>query len=178
MLIQDLPPDKRVPYTEDMSQIRILMSIQTRYAKKIFCGEKQWEFRKSLPRCRSDDKLTVVVYSSGGERSIVGEFRVGRIVRCPLNELMRLTGYDTDERAVQWFSRYYAGQKRCGALEILAPVRYDQPISLSQLRQVLPAFRPPQNFWYIWPGSELAVLLNGISVMRPDTPPKPLKYRR
>ena len=79
---------------------------------------------------------------------------------------------------MQWFSRYYAGRKQCGALEILASVRYDQPISLSQLRQVLPAFRPPQNFWYIQPGSELVALLNGISVMRPDTPPKPLKYRR
>ena len=161
-----------------MSQIRILMSIQTRYAKKIFCGEKQWEFRKSLPRYSKDDELTVVVYSSGGERSIVGEFRVGRIVRCPLDELMRLTGYDTDEQAVQWFSHYYAGRRVCSALEILAPVRYGRPIYLARLRQSMPAFRPPQNFWYIQPGSELAVLLNGISVMRPDTPPKPLKYRR
>ncbi len=84
MLIRDLPPDKRVPYTEDMSQIRILMSIQTRYAKKIFCGEKQWEFRKSLPRHSKDDELTVVVYSSGGDRAVIGEFRVGRVMRCPL----------------------------------------------------------------------------------------------
>lgn len=164
-------------YTVSMSRY-ILMSIQTRYAEKIFRGEKRWEFRKSLPRHSKDDKLTVVVYSSGGDRAVIGEFRVGRVMRCPLDELMWLTGYDTDEQAVQWFSRYYAGRKQCGALEILAPVRYDQPISLSQLRQVLPAFRPPQNFWYIWPDSELAALLNGISVMRPDTPPKPLKYRR
>ena len=164
-------------YTVSMSRY-ILMSIQNRYAEKIFRGEKRWEFRKSLPRHSKDDKLTVVVYSSGGDRAVIGEFRVGRVMRCPLDELMWLTGYDTDEQAVQWFSRYYAGRKQCGALEILAPVRYDQPISLSQLRQVLPAFRPPQNFWYIWPDSELAALLNGISVMRPDTPPKPLKYRR
>lgn len=109
MLIPYLPPDKRVPYTEDMSQIRILMSIQTRYAEKIFRGEKRWEFRKSLPRHSKDDELTVVVYSSGGDRAVIGEFRVGRVMRCPLDELMRLTGYDTDEQAVQWFSRYYAG---------------------------------------------------------------------
>lgn len=164
-------------YTVGMSRY-ILMSIQTRYAEKIFRGEKRWEFRKSLPRHSKDNELTVVVYSSGGDRAVIGEFRVGRVMRCPLDELMRLTGYDTDEQAVQWFSRYYVGRKQCGALEILAPVRYDQPISLSQLRQVLPAFHPPQNFRYIWPGSELAALLNGISVMRPDTPPKPLKYRR
>lgn len=164
-------------YTVGMSRY-ILMSIQTRYAEKIFRGEKRWEFRKSLPRHSKDDELTVVVYSSGGDRAVIGEFRVGRVMRYPLDELMRLTGYDTDEQAVQWFSRYYAGRKQCGALEILAPVRYDQPISLSQLCQVMPAFRPPQNFRYIWPGSELAALLNGISVMRPDTPPKPLKYRR
>ena len=173
-----MPPDKRVPYTEDMSQIRILMSIQTRYAEKIFRGEKRWEFRKSLPRHSKDDELTVVVYSSGGDRAVIGEFRVGRVMRCPLDELMWLTGYDTDEQAVQWFSRYYAGRKQCGALEILAPVRYDQPISLARLRQSMPAFRPPQNFRYIWPDSDLAALLDGISVMRPDTPPKPLKYRR
>lgn len=164
-------------YTVGMSRY-ILMSIQTRYAEKIFRGEKRWEFRKSLPRYSKDDELTVVVYSSGGDRAVIGEFRVGHVMCCPLDELMRLTGYDTDEQAVQWFSRYYVGRKQCGALEILASVRYDQPISLSQLRQVLPAFRPPQNFWYIQPCSELAALLNGISVMRPDTPPKPLKYRR
>ena len=163
-------------YTVSMSRY-ILISIQTRYAEKIFRGEKQWEFRKSLPRHSKDDELTVVVYSSGGDRAVIGEFRVGRVMRCPLDELMRLTGYDTDERAVQWFSHYYAGRRVCSALEILAPVRYGRPISLARLHQSMPAFRPPQNFWYIWPGSELAVLLNGISVMRPDTPPKPLKYR-
>ena len=160
-----------------MRQIRILMSIQTRYAEKIFRGEKRWEFRKSLPRCRSDDKLTVVVYSSGGERSIVGEFRVGRIVRCPLNELMRLTGYDTDEQAVQWFSRYYAGRKQCGALEILAPVRYGRPISLARLRQSMPAFRPPQNFWYIWPDSDLVVQLSDVSTICPNALSKLSKPR-
>lgn len=52
-------------YTVGMSRY-ILMSIQTRYAEKIFRGEKRWEFRKSLPRHSKDDELTVVVYSSGG----------------------------------------------------------------------------------------------------------------
>ena len=164
-----MPPDKRVPYTEDMSQIRILMSIQTRYAKKIFCGEKQWEFRKSLPRHSKDDELTVVVYSSGGDRAVIGEFRVGRVMRCPLDELMRLTGYDTDEQAVQWFSHYYAGRRVCSALEILAPVRYGRPISLARLRQSMPAFRPPQNFRYIWPDSDLAAQLSEMSTICPDT---------
>ena len=177
MLIQDLPPDKRVPYTEDMSQIRILMSIQTRYAKKIFCGEKQWEFRKSLPRYSKDDELTVVVYSSGGDRAVIGEFRVGRVMRCPLDELMRLTGYAADERAVQWLSHYYAGRRVCSALEILAAVRYDQPISLSQLRQVLPAFRPPQNFRYIWSDSDLAIQLSEVSTICPNTLSKLSKSR-
>ena len=51
-------------YTVGMSRY-ILMSIQTRYAEKIFRGEKRWEFRKSLPRHSKDDELTVVVYSSG-----------------------------------------------------------------------------------------------------------------
>ena len=172
-----MPPDKRVPYTEDMSQIRILMSIQTRHAKKIFCGEKQWEFRKSLPRRSKDDELTVVVYSSGGDRAVIGEFRVGRVMRCPLDELMRLTGYDTDEQAVQWFSRYYAGRKQCGALEILASVRYDQPISLARLRQSMPAFRPPQNFRYIWSDSDLAIQLSEVSTICPNTLSKLSKSR-
>lgn len=163
-------------YTVGMSRY-ILMSIQTRYAEKIFRGEKRWEFRKSLPRHSKDDELTVVVYSSGGDRAVIGEFRVGRVMRCPLDELMRLTGYDTDEQAAQWFSRYYAGRKQCGALEILAPVRYDQPISLARLRQSMPAFRPPQNFWYIWPDSDLAVQLSEVSTICPNALSKLSKPR-
>lgn len=164
-------------YTVGMSRY-ILMSIQTRYAEKIFRGEKRWEFRKSLPRYSKDDELTVVVYSSGGDRAVIGEFRVGRVMRCPLDELMRLTGYDTDEQAMQWFSRYYAGQKQCGALEILAPVRYGRSISLARLRQSMPAFRPPQNFRYIWPDSDLAVQLSEVSTICPNTLPKLSKPHR
>ena len=152
-------------YTVGMSRY-ILMSIQTRYAEKIFRGEKRWEFRKSLPRHSKDDELTVVVYSSGGDRAVIGEFRVGRVMRCPLDELMRLTGYDTDEQAAQWFSRYYAGRKQCGALEILA-----------RLRQSMPAFRPPQNFWYIWPDSDLAVQLSEVSTICPNALSKLSKPR-
>lgn len=143
-----------------MSEKKILMSIKTKYADKILDGSKKWEFRKSIPKLEHSDTLDVVIYSSQGDRAIVGEFRVGRIARCSLKELMSITGYEDDPDAVSWFTAYYATRSLCSALEVTSPIKYGSPISLLDIRGRLRDFRPPQSFMYITPGSDLDNLIS------------------
>jgi len=132
-----------------------LLSIQTKYAKRIFDGTKTWEFRKSPPRLAEGEALEIVVYSSKEEKAIIGSFKAGRILRCPLAELMAATGYADDAEAVAWFASYYKGSALCSAIEIREPVRFRNPLPLQAVRARIPNFRPPQNFVYMARDSEL-----------------------
>jgi len=137
-----------------------LMSIMTKHSKKIFDGTKKWEFRKIPPRIGTEDVLEIVVYSSKVEKAIVGKFKAGRILYCSFNELMRITEYENDKEAVEWFSSYYKGKELCCAIEVQNPVKYKEPIKLNIVNNEIPTFRPPQNFIYINDVSELIVLIS------------------
>ena len=55
----------------------ILLSIKTEYANKILNGSKKYEFRGwKLP----DNVEYVVIYSSGVEKKIVGQFRIEKVI--------------------------------------------------------------------------------------------------
>ena len=131
--------------------MRILMSIQTTYARKIFSGRKRWEFRKSIPReaAESPSPVVVVVYSSGEDRAIIGEFKIGRVVKTSFPELMRLTGMKNDADAVRWLSEYYKNRRVCSAIQVGNFRLYANAIRLDELQRRVPEFRPPQNFIYL-----------------------------
>ncbi|MCT4612510.1 MAG: hypothetical protein N4A47_03985 [Clostridia bacterium] len=147
-----------------MEKKKILMSINTKYSRKIFKGTKLWEFRKAIPRIEETDELEVVVYSSQEEKAIVGSFKAGQILRCSLDELMEKTGYSDDSDAVEWFSAYYGDRKICSAIEVIEPIEYEKPITLNEIREVIPSFRPPQNFVYITSESNLEEVLEPFEV--------------
>lgn len=140
----------------------ILMSIQSRYARKIFCGSKFWEFRKSVPRdvVTTLYPSTVVVYSAGDEQAITGEFQVGRILATSFEQLMKSTGTEKDNHAVLWLRRYYGTNKICSAIEIKSAKLYKKPITLSDIKLRIPSFRPPQNFIYLRNQPQLVDMLN------------------
>lgn len=141
--------------------ITVLMSIRTKYASKIFAGTKKWEFRKAVPTqlVNSLFPARIVVYSSEEERAIVGDFRVGRVVRTTLQKLMAITGHADDPAAVEWFREYYRGRTTCCAIEVLEPRRYDTPFDLPSLREALGGFVPPQSFAYVGEKDRLRSLL-------------------
>lgn len=148
----------------DMSEPRekkeILMSIVTKQARKILDGSKSWEFRKNLPKVSENTDLTVVMYSAGKEKAIIGQFSVDRTLRCPLKELLETTGYAGDPEAEAWFSDYYKERNICTALGVGEVIEYASPILLSQIKKITPSFRPPQNFMYIQPSSLLRQLVD------------------
>lgn len=127
----------------------ILMSIQTKYAQKIFSGKKGWEFRKAVPSYSPLFSTAIVVYSAGEDKAIIGEFLIKRIVKADFENLMHITKQSGDEDALEWFKRYYKNAKTCSAIEVGKTFLYEHPLSLDKIREVYPNFRPPQNFIYL-----------------------------
>jgi predicted transcriptional regulator len=138
----------------------ILMSIRSKYARKILDGSKTWEYRKNAPRI-SGPLLpsTVFIYSSGEDKAIVGEFTCGNVVRAPFSELISKTNLQSDPEAVGWMRKYYKGVRHCTALEVSGTQRYPEPLPLSEIKRKIPGFRPPQNFFYVPSDSRLNELL-------------------
>lgn len=135
--------------TQPAQTCTVLMSIVTKQAQKIMEGTKEYEFRKALPRVKEGDSTRVIVYSSQQDKAVIGQFMVGKILRCSLDDLMRETGYADDSKAYEWFSNYYNGREVCSALQATQVQRYEQPITLADIRAVDGNFRPPQLFMYL-----------------------------
>ena len=88
----------------------------------------------------------MVVYASGNVRAIVGEFRVGRVIRGSAEEVWRRV---TSERGSgvggdAW--RYIRGAERAMALEVVEPVLYPRRVGLEEIRRIVPGWNPPLSY--------------------------------
>jgi predicted transcriptional regulator len=135
-----------------------LMSIRPKFALQIFRGEKRFELRRLRGRPISPGSL-IIVYVSGNIRSIMGEFRVGRVIvgnpRRVWREAAGTPGAGLDED--DW--PYIKGSKAAMALEVVDARTYPRPISLEELRSIFPGWNPPMSFRPIGEGDPLVELL-------------------
>jgi len=122
-----------------------LLSIKPRYADAIINGEKIYEFRKTLFK-RNTRK--VYIYSTYPIQRIVGTFDVGEIIEDhPENlwlQLRKFSGLSSPE-----FFSYFYGHENGFAIQIKSVKRFETPVDP---RNLIPAFRPPQSFYYLTSG--------------------------
>jgi len=131
----------------------VLLSVKPVYSKKIFSGEKKYEFRKQKPKFLTD---MVFVYESSPTRGIVGEFRVKRIHSGTPKRIWQKCkeASGIDERA---YLNYCNGTKIIHAFEIDEAFRFESPIDPFA---VFPDFKPPQSFSYFKNSSLFKMLEN------------------
>lgn len=123
----------------------VLMSIEPEWVQKIFNRRKKYEYRKVAPA--TSPPFPVVVYSTSPQKEIVGEIEVVDSLSEPPNALIDQTIADTPHHRDE--IRQYFGDRDVGhALGIGTIVEYDQPVSLSEMREKH-NLNPPQNFSYI-----------------------------
>lgn len=125
--------------------MRVLLSIRPEFAQKILDGQKRYEYRRRVFREPVD---TVLIYSTMPEGRIVGEFKVGAILHCEVEELWVRT-QDYAGVSHERFSDYFGDKQEGFALKIESVQVYDDPINP---RQALEGFRPPQSFCYLSDG--------------------------
>lgn len=121
--------------------MKILMSIKSEYADKILNGTKIYELRKKPLR---NEINTIVIYSSGKVKKIVGEFEIDFVIKDIPENIWDLgetvLGISKDK-----FFDYYKNSKYAYAIKIKNIKKYKIPKELSNFG----INKAPQSFCYI-----------------------------
>ena len=124
--------------------MNVLLSIKPKYVVEIMNGNKRYEFRKSIFRCREDVEL-VYVYSTSPVKKIVGVFTIETIIEDhPKNlweSFREFSGIVEEE-----FFSYFGGNKKGFAIAIGDVEVFEDPIDP---KISIPGFVPPQSFRYV-----------------------------
>ncbi|RLG77621.1 MAG: DNA-binding protein [Thermoprotei archaeon] len=123
----------------------VLMSVKPVFANEILSGTKKYELRSKGQRIETGD--VVIVYASAPVKSIVGLFRVGEVFIVEYPELVRLFQRGVLRGVTERDIQFMYGKKRpILVLEVVEPKRIATPITLAELREIMPGFRPPINY--------------------------------
>lgn len=119
----------------------ILLSIKPEYVKRIFSGEKKYEYRKHLSQ-ESVDKI--IVYSTDPEQKVVGEIEVTGTLQMSPTRLWEQTKRDAGISREK-FRKYFKGCKAAFAYQLGETTMYEAPKELSDYG----ISQAPQSFVYI-----------------------------
>jgi len=122
--------------------VKALLSIKPEFAKKIFSGEKGFEFRKAA---FAQDVTSVIVYVTAPVGRIVGEFEVANVWQDTPASLWQKTKESAGITA-QFFFEYFKGRNKAIAIEIAKPTLYAKEINPYKGNK---KFTPPQSFCYV-----------------------------
>ncbi|UXD21543.1 DNA-binding protein [Ignicoccus pacificus DSM 13166] len=142
---------------EDVETPVMLLSIKPKYAQRILSGYKKFELRTWIGLDFYPGML-VVMYVSGNVKSIVGEFRVGKVYKGrPEYVWGRLIEEGGEERTGVGDEDYLyiARARKAMAIEVLEPKKYKRPVKLEELRLIIPGWLPPMSHAFMGPGDPL-----------------------
>lgn len=122
--------------------MKILLSIKPEFAEKIFSGEKQFEFRRTIFK---DKRVTkVVVYASSPVQKVIGEFDIDVVLNDDIDILWQKTKKQSGI-TYDFFASYFTNKKEGYAIKVKNYRRYKKPLCLKSDFQL----HPPQSFVYL-----------------------------
>ena len=121
--------------------MKILMSIKTEYANKIFDRIKLYELRKKPLKENVD---TIIVYSSVKVKKVVGEFKIEKIIKDSPDKIWNL-GEEVLGIDKKSFYEYFKHSKYAYAIKIKDVIKYDIPKDLRDFG----INKAPQSFCYL-----------------------------
>jgi predicted transcriptional regulator len=122
----------------------VLLGIKPKYAEDILSGSKKWEYRRRPPLV--EEPTPMALYASEKAKAIVGMCLVTKILREPLESLIKLTISETTSTE-EGLKEYFKGLSLCSALRVEKPLRFE--MKLNEIRKTTPGFFAPQNFYYL-----------------------------
>lgn len=131
-----MPADRRV----------LLLSIRPRFADMILAGSKTVELRRVRPGVEPGDR--VLLYASSPVRELIGSCTVTALDVGQPDDVWSSHGSRTGVTRAE-FDSYFEGAARSVAISLKEPRRVRRPRTLSELRERLPGFSPPQSFGYL-----------------------------
>ena len=135
-----------------------LISIRPVYAYQIFRGTKRYELRRGVAG-QIPEGAVMVVYASGNVRAIIGEFRVGAVVRGSAEHVWSVVMSDKESgvRGDAW--HYIRGAQNAMALEVVEPRLYPRRVTLEEIRRIVPGWNPPLSYKLLREGEPLYELI-------------------
>ncbi len=131
--------------------MNVLLSIRPKYVEAIIKGDKRYEFRKTIFRDKSIER--VYIYSTSPVKKIVGAFRIGNIIEDHPEHLWEQLKEFSGLNDIEFFS-YFSGNERGFAIEIEDLEEFKNPVDP---RDSIPGFVPPQSFCYM----DTSIVLGG-----------------
>lgn len=122
----------------------LLMSIKTKHAKKIFSGEKTFEYRTKSINQKNLNKYCLI-YSSEEQRSVIGYVVFDYIVEGDCDYLIK----NTEPEDVNLLKHYFGSKEKCFALHIKEYEEFDNPITINELKKYDAKFNIPQYYRYV-----------------------------
>ena len=121
--------------------MKVLMSIKTEYTNKILDKIKLYELRK---KPFNENVDTVIIYSSGKVKKVVGEFKIDEIIKDSPDNIWNL-GEDVLGIDKKSFYEYFKYSEFAYAIKIKDVIKYDMPKDLKDFG----INKAPQSFCYI-----------------------------
>ena len=134
----------------------MLLSLKPRWAEEILLGSKKWEYRRVTMHIKPGARM--LFYASKNVHAIVGEALIETILNEPLDILVEHTINDVLEDKED-LKKYFIGHSIGHAIKIKCQIRYEKPLTLSNIREYIPKFMPPQGFYYLKDDNPLLKLL-------------------
>ena len=119
----------------------ILLSIKPEYANRIFDGQKQYEYRKRIPK---KDVSKIVVYSSAPEQAVIGEIEVIKTLKMKPTPLWNSTKANAGISRSK-YRKYFSGCTMAYAFVIGLSEKYPTSKSLADFN----IQSAPQSFVYL-----------------------------
>ena len=121
-----------------------LMSIKKEPFDALVRGHKKHEFRRKFSEVRAN--FLVVFYVSSPVKAVVGVAEFGPVVKDKIPVLLDLARTHAWDHPLELTAEYFVGCE-CGyALPLVSIRKFEKPISLEDLRKLVPGFRPPQSY--------------------------------
>jgi predicted transcriptional regulator len=122
--------------------MRALLSIKPQFVEKIFSGDKKYEYRKVI--FSRTDVTTIVVYCTSPVGKIVGEFKIGKILKDTPEDIWQQTKRHSGVEK-EFYDEYFKNRESAYAIGIIEPLLYEYPIN--PYNDV--NFVAPQSFMYL-----------------------------
>lgn len=121
--------------------MKVLMSIKPEYVRRIFSGEKKYEFRR---RVFKKVVTAVVVYATSPIGKIYGEFHIVEIIEGTPSSIWQRCWRDAGISKKDFFA-YFKGSEKAYALSVGSYTEYHSKPSICSKYHC----RPPQSYCYV-----------------------------
>ncbi|MBX9669520.1 MAG: GNAT family N-acetyltransferase [Candidatus Obscuribacterales bacterium] len=123
----------------------LVLAIKTEYGGMLFEGTKRVELRTTLPKRLP---RRVYLYETAPASAITGHLVIDGVCTAEPDELWSKTGQLSGVNQEE-FNAYFDGHEVGHAFFIQHAVRYEHPITLSNIQNMEPEWHPPQSFSYL-----------------------------